>query len=45
MDEDDVVSAYDPNFKMFKNIIGGVLPAPFSFEKFNFNPFEMFGNF
>lgn len=26
---------------MFK----GVLPAPFQLEKFNFNPYEMIGNF
>jgi hypothetical protein len=37
----DIVSAHDPTVKMFK----GLLPAPFQFEKYNFNPYEMIGNF
>jgi len=44
-DDDDIVSGQDPNFKMFSNVLGGVLPAPFSFERYNFNPFDCFGNF
>jgi hypothetical protein len=30
---------------MFENVLNGQLPAPFSFERFNFNPYQMFGNF
>lgn len=44
-DADDIVRADDPTFKMFTDVIGGDLPAPFSLERFNFNPFALFGNF
>jgi hypothetical protein len=30
---------------MFSNVLGGVVPAPFSFERYNFNAFDIFGNF
>ena len=43
--DEDIVAATDPNFKMFSNVLGGVVPAPFSFERYNFNAFECFGNF
>lgn len=44
-ENDDIVSAEDPTVKMFENVLNGQLPAPFSFERFNFNPYQMFGNF
>lgn len=37
--DEDIVSAHDPNFKMFTNVLGGGLPAPFSFERYNFSAF------
>lgn len=43
--DDDIIAAADPTVKMFTNVLSGVLPAPFSFERYNFNAFQLFGNF
>jgi len=43
----DIVSAHDPNLVIFSknSLIEERLPAPFLFERFNFNAFDMFGTF
>lgn len=30
---------------MFSGVLGGQVAAPFSFERYNFNAFDIFGNF
>lgn len=46
LDKDgDIISAQDPSHKVFRNLVDGQLPAPYLFEKYNFNAFRIFGNF
>jgi hypothetical protein len=47
-DEGDLMSAHDPKHKVFSHFSltnSSELPAPYFFERFNFNPFEIFGWF
>ena len=39
--------AQDPSNKVFRKIqlVNGLVPAPYFFEKYNFNAFSIFGHF
>ena len=41
------MSAHDPNLVIFSkdSLVEDRLPAPFLFERFNFNAFDIFGTF